>query len=372
MNVKYMGPMRDFSGYGEANRHAVLALDAAGVNVIGELVSYQSESSDFGSIGEVIDRVLNQKGDYQVKILHTTPDEYARVMEPGKYHIAHFFWETDKVPELFADGLKLVDEIWTGSEANRKAIQKAGVTRPVHVFPQAIQVEREWPDPYVIPDFDGHLFYSIFEWTDRKNPEALLTAYLDEFTHKDNVGLLIKTYFSNFTLQNKKMIRRAVQRIKEKLATEGRNFPPVFLYLDLMDRHQVERLHKTGDCFVSAHRGEGWGIPQVEAALCGNPIISTGYGGAHEYFNDDQAQLIPYGMVPVTGMDHSHRFYTADQNWADPKVDSIKSAMRWAYENREAASRMGANGQALVKDRFSPERVGKEMRERIKTIEEQL
>lgn len=371
MNVAYQGPLLDYSGYGEANRHFVAALDAAGVDVAGQLVSYAKERADYGTLGPVVKRVLENKPHYKIKIMHTTPDEFERLREPGKYHIAHFFWETDKIPPVFAEGLNLVDEIWTGSQANKEAIERGGVTKPVMVIPQPIETNREWPKTYEIPEFDGYTFYSIFEWTDRKNPTALINAFLAEFGKDENVGLLIKTYFRNFNLSNKRMIRQQVEHIRAGLSDDqNRN---VFLYLDLMDRQQIMRLHVTGDCYVSAHRGEGWGVPQVEAMLAGKPVISTGYGGVHEYLHDgEDAQLLPYKMIPLRGMSHSSHFYTNDQKWADIDQAELQKRMRWAYDNKPEAAEMGLKGQELVTTTFNLERVGQLMADRLKEIEATL
>lgn len=370
MNVAYQGPLLDYSGYGEANRHFVAALEAAGVTVNGQLLSYSKERADYGTMGPLVKRVLENRDFYKIKILHTTPDEFERLHEPGKYEIAHFFWETDKIPQVFADGLNLVNEIWTGSEANREAIIRGGVDKPIHVIPQPIETEREWPEPYQLPDFDGYLFYSIFEWTDRKNPEALIRAFYNEFSHGENVGLLIKTYFKNFNLANKRMIRNAIENIKSSMP--GGDYPPVFIYLDLMDRQQIMRLHTTGDCYVSAHRGEGWGVPQVEAALAGHPIISTGYGGVHEYFGETQGIMLPFKMVPLKGMDHSTHFYSPDQKWAEVDPEALQKALRWAYDKPIESLDMGAAGQQLVKDQFNLERVGGLMLDRLTEIEATL
>jgi hypothetical protein len=51
MNVKYVGPARDYSGYGEAVRHDIAALLAAGVEVRSLIPSYVMEFSDFGTLG---------------------------------------------------------------------------------------------------------------------------------------------------------------------------------------------------------------------------------------------------------------------------------------------------------------------------------
>lgn len=371
MNVAYLGPLKDYSGYGEAARHFVAALDAAGAFVIPQLVTYSTESSDFGSIGQRLEPLYANKGKYKIKILHTTPNEFKRLVEPGVYNIAHFFWETDKVPDEFAAGLKLVDEIWTGSEANAAAIKKAGVDKPIVIIPQAIETDRDWPDAYEIPDFDGYLFYSIFEWTDRKNPAALLDAYWSEFQNGENVGLLIKTYFRNFTLANKRMIKNQIEIMKRRSGLE--KFPPVFVYFDLMDRRQVMRIHQTGDVYVSAHRGEGWGVPQVEAATAGKPMISTGWSGCHEYFtHGENALLMPYEMVQLQGMAHSDKWYSRDQNWADVDVQALRGALRYAFAHQDLMAEKGARARDFVQDRFSFERVGAEMLKRLKEIEANL
>lgn len=373
MNVAYLGPLKDYSGYGEANRHAVAALHAAGINVIGKLVSYSQESADFGTIGKLVNQICETDGRYKIKILHTTPDQFHKHREKGVYHIGHFFWETDRVPAEFADGLNLMDEIWTGSKANEKALKAGGVIKPIFIYPQAIETHREWPEPYQIPEFPekGYLFYSIFEWTDRKNPQALLNAYWQEFDGVKDVGLLIKTYFNNFTLANRRMIKNQIQLLKNK--SGAKDPPPVYLYLDLMDRQQIMRLHKTGNCYVSAHRGEGWGVPQVEAALAGRPFISTNYGGCHEYFTDgENAILLPYEMTRLRGMAHSQRWYNSDQNWAEVNGETLKGAMRYAYKHQDLMIHKGEAAREFVLDRFNLKRVGKEMADRLKVIEKKL
>jgi glycosyltransferase involved in cell wall biosynthesis len=133
-----------------------------------------------------------------------------------------------------------------------------------------------------------------------------------------------------------------------------------------MDRQQIMRIHSTGDCFVSAHRGEGWGVPQTEAMLAGNPIISTGYGGVHEYLQPGKtAMLIDYKMVPLKGMDHSAHFYSSDQLWADIQIEALQENMRFAFNNQADMTKIGAAGRATVLEKFSPERIGGIMAKRL-------
>jgi glycosyltransferase involved in cell wall biosynthesis len=371
MKVKYTGPARDYSGYGEANRHDIGALVAAGIDVTTQIPSYTLEIADFGKLGELATSLENKPLGYKIKILHTTPNVYRQFMEGDKYHIGRVFWETDKIPQDFAANVELMDEIWTGSKHNAQAIRNAGVTKPIHIIPEAIDTDiPQKIDPYKIhelPDNLKYTFYSIFEWTERKNPTALLEAYWKAFEGVTDVALVLKTYVDNFTPDKKNEIDNEIRSIKRRLNLT--HYAPVFLYRGLMDRHQVYRFHKSFDCFVSAHRGEGWGIPQMEALLLGNPIISTGCGGIHEYLvNNIHGKLIPYQMVPLRENSRNKQWYTQDQQWAEIDQEELGKAMLFAYQNKAEMQEMGERGQRLVKEVFNLKAVGDLMRKRLQEI----
>lgn len=363
--VTYQGPFFDYSGYGEANRQALAALYHSGVDVNARKLQYTQQSTDYGDVLSVINECLSNQYDYNVKIMHVTPDELPRLIEKDKYNISHFFWETSRLPKIFVDGLNCVDEIWTGSKANIDAIVSSGVEKPIYLFPQATNtsfIEYE----NVALDFDGFVFYSIFEWTDRKNPEALLKAYNMAFGPKDNVVLVIKAYVKDFSRASRDFVFYKIKSIQE----EHGNKTKVFLYHELMSYKRIHGLHEAGDCYVSAHRGEGWGVPQAEALCHGNPVISTGYGGINEYFtNMVNGIVIPYKMVGLSGMDDARRYYSLDQEWADVDIDSLSESLRFVYDNQDDARRIGNNGKDLAHSVFSYRAVGDSMKKRILEIQ---
>lgn len=372
MNVKYCGSAKDYSGYGEANRHDIAALVAAGVEVTTQIPVYVPEVSDYGKLGDIASQREGLKIPYDIKILHTTPNVYRPYMEPLKYHIGRVFWETDKLPKDFADGVSLVDEIWTGSEFNADAIRNAGVLKPIHIIPEAIDTEidpKDYP-PYNIDHQQDYKFYSIFEWTERKNPKALLEAFWREFEDTEGVSLTIKTYIDNFTDIKRREIEKDIAVLKTKLGLK--RYAPVFLFRRLMDRRQVYRFHRTFDCFISAHRGEGWGIPQMEALLMENAVISTNCGGIHEHLrNGKDAILLPYELVKLSGNNRNTQWYTDEQKWANVNMPELRKAMRWVFEHSDEAKKMGITGGKTVRDKFSLETVGNIMKKRLEEIEEE-
>lgn len=305
---------------------------------------------------------------YRIKVIHTTPNTYPQYFEPDCYHIGRVFWETDKLPLDFAKEVEKCDEVWTGSQYNLEAIRNAGVTVPVYIIPEAIDTELDihGVEPYHT-EATGYKFYSIFEFTTRKNYEALLTAYWQEFQSGENVSLTLKTYLDNFTPKKKAEIDMRIHAIKKRLNQSV--YAPIYMYRKLMDRQQVYRFHKTFDCFVSAHRGEGWGIPQMEALLLGKPVISTNCGGIHEYLTPKKdAMLVPYKAVQVAGDVRNANWYRSDQNWAEIDITELRKAMRWAYENQEKAHTMGLSGRDTVIQKLSMPVVGQLMKQRLQNI----
>lgn len=367
MNLKYCGPARDYSGYGEAVRHDIAALQAAGVTLTTQIPHYCLEISDFGDLGALAGNLESKVIDYRVKIIHTTPNVYSQFFEPGKYHIGRVFWETDKLPLDFAQNVNHLDEVWTGSSANEAAIRKAGVGVPIYIIPEAIDTNIPDLKSYRGIEDTEYKFYSVFEWTERKNWKALLESYWREFEHTKGVSLTLKTYVDNFTPDKKQEIYQEARAFRNSLGLT--HYAPLYFFTNLMDRNQIYRFHATFDCFVSAHRGEGWGIPQMEAMLLGKPTISTNYGGIHEYLHDkEDALLLPYTLIPLRQNTRNTQWYASDQNWADVDKGSLREAFRWVFEHRDEAKKIGEKGSLLVKKLFSLETVGNMMVSRLKTI----
>lgn len=377
VSVAYHGPYLDYSGYGEANRQFINALVAAGVDVESQLVRFTPKKDiDLGVAADVAAGCSQPRNDYKIKIIHTTADVMYRYVEGGKYNISHLFWETDKLPRSFVEGLELVDEIWTGSEANKQAILNSGVEKPIFVFPQPFITDNSnigFVD--IISNKVDDLyykFYSIFEWTDRKNPELLIKSFLSEFDGVKDVCLVLKVYFQDN--DNKTNDQEILASIRKFVSDLNLISPPlIVVVMTITNKQTVMSLHNSCDCYVSPHRGEGWGIPIVEAMSVGNPVIVSSYGGIGEYLNDNKnGYPLPYNLVPLNGMNHARHYYELGQNWAEIDESIFRQKMRFVYENQAEAKRVGNTAKSFVKSRLSPLVVGKLMRKRLEEIERNL
>lgn len=370
ISVKYAGPFADYTGYGEANRNAISALHEAGVDVTTEKISYTTDQFAEGQGFELAHSLEGNPVEYDIKIIHVPSDGYLKYLEPNKYHIGHLFWETDGLSKTWVWNCNLMDEIWTGGEWHKENFKKAGVKTPIYVFPQAIDTTPLLREPFRIIGQQGYLFYSIFQWIERKNPRALLEAYWREFEEEENVTLLIKTYGMDMSGESFESIKREIVAFKKELGLK--KYPKTLLLTRMLAREDIMRLHLSGDCFVSAHRGEGWGIPQVEAMSLGNPIISTNLGGVHEWLTDKKdAFLVPFSMSNVKNMDFAP-WYSTDQQWADIKISDLRDKMRYVFEHQAKAKEVGIQSRNFVHKNFSYKAVGGLMKKRLKDIQSRL
>src|SRR4029450_5686535 len=125
-------------------------------------------------------------------------------------------------------------------------------------------------------------FYSLFEWQDRKSPVALLTAYLQAFPTAPDTVLIIKT---NPGASN--VAHQALAAVRQLVPSEAR----VVMRCAAWSEAEIAALHASGDCYVSLHRGEGWGYPLFEAAGRGTPVIATSYAGPLDYLTPQEHHL---------------------------------------------------------------------------------
>ncbi len=371
IGVKYTGTAFDHSGYGAANRNFICSLTFAGLDMTTEIVAQTPEKSGYGWSETLIEDLTGRQIDYRIKIIHLTPDLYPAYREPGKYHIGHLFWETDRLPKQWIAPCNQMNEIWTASEQQADMIKKSGVTIPIHWFPQPIDTMKSGKiiAPFVIPNFDGFLFYSVFQWIERKNPKALLQTYWKTFSGKQDVALLLKTYRVTYGDNEFQKIKEDIRAWQAELNLP--HYPKVFLVKKLMDMDSVFRIHLTGDCFINTSRGEGWNIPSTEAMLMGKPIISINKTGIADYLPKDDYYPCDTKESQVTEVSYIP-WYTRDQKWLDINERELSDHMLSIYNDRLLAKNKGLQAQKFVKENFNYHIVGMSMKKRLGEIDKFL
>jgi glycosyltransferase involved in cell wall biosynthesis len=361
----------DASGYAEAARNHIAALDHVGVSVNVKPVSFEGYRSDLGRIGDLVQSLINRNAEGNIRILHVTPPNYPKTIDPNKYNIGYCAWETDRLPDQWLPLIGVLDEVWVPCEHNKQVFINSGIKIPIHVMPHPFDTEAEVEEvsETVVANIspEDYVFYSVFQWTERKNPIDLLKAYLTEFKREEPVVFVLKTYLLNpGNPQESKGIRQAIKDIKTKLYLPS--YPKILLISTLLSRPQIRALNSEGDCYVSLHRCEGFGIPFAEAMLASNPVIATQYGGPADFMTTQPA--VPYILTPVYGMPWG--IYTGYMKWAQPDIMQARGLMRGLFTNREKGIEIGKAGRKEIEERLNYTVLGNRMKSRLEEIEKGL
>ena len=367
--IKYIGPIFDGSGYGKACRGNINALFNAGIPLTLAPISFDAKKPTLGEDeAKLLEGLTNRDIEYNFVIIHSTPEFWERLREPGKINVGYTVWETSKLHRDWPDYInKNVDKVLVGCDWNVGVLRDSGVTIPIGVAPHGAKPsDFDNIKPFDIKGVgeDTYVFYDIFQWSERKNPMALLQSFWYAFRNNEDVALVLKTYMGDHSSEDQDRIKNMVGQVKKM--TRFENYPKVFLVHELLSDNELKGLHARGDCYVSLDRGEGFGLGPFQAGQCNNPIIVTGWGGVTEYAKEDNSYLVNYQMTPVVGMGNNP-WYTADQLWAEPDLEDAAKLMKHVYNNKDGAKNMGIQLRKYIEDNFTWDIIGKKI---IKELEE--
>ena len=370
MKVSYISAVNNMSGYANAARNNIAALMETGVSVEAIPLSFEPFQADLGLLGKKIENITVNKITGNINLIHTTPNIWHKYIDSNKVNIGYCAWETTQLPVDWVRQINQMTEVWCPSQYNVEVFKNSGVNIPVVCIPHTFNNEL-YKQEVVKVNFqhivqDNFIFYSIFQWHVRKNPLALLKAYLTEFTDKDNVCLMIKSYITNpNNPAEKEKIKAEIKEIKSRLYLKS--YPKILLITDLLSRCQIRALHELGHCYLSFHASEGWGICPSEAALAGKPTIATDYSGTQEFiFKKADTQTgypISYQLTPCYGM--PWETYDGHQSWADINILEARQQMRYCYEHPEETKQIGLKAQQWIEQNLSWLKVGNLMKERL-------
>jgi hypothetical protein len=104
----------------------------------------------------------------------------------------------------------------------------------------------------------------------------------------------------------------------------------VYIDQELPER-ELAGLYTACDCLVHPYRGEGFGLPVLEAMACALPVICTGGGSTDDFATDEFVHRIPASREflgnEVSGLKLDHRGW-----WLSPDPEALCLALRQAVE----------------------------------------
>lgn len=306
------------SGYSDEARVLIRGLQNFGleVNVIGK--KGVAEGGEFS---------FQDSNDHGLPIVFHTFRHGAYTSKPNQYSITRTMLEVTRIPQNWVYRFKRLNEIWVPNDFCLKNFRDSGVN-PEKIFVVSSPAEFSIPAPgplYPLDTKKNFIILSLFHYHARyrKGLDMLLKAYIESFTPRDDLCLVLKTNSTYSEIKNEFNLPDQI--------------PEIQVLNTVLDKTDLASLYRRADCFILPSRGEGIGRPFLEAMQVGTPIITTGWGGQCEFLNRNNSFLIQYEMVDVQAEHYLRYPGFFGSQWAEPDISHLKSTMQNVYRNYDNA-----------------------------------
>lgn len=357
--VHLQAPVYGSSGYAAAAREFALALKQQGAQITLEPLSWISGFD----IQETRERFLQLKAlespAAQDLLLHWTIASEFTGRQGFQRAVGHCIFETDRLIQPFVAGCNRMDAVIVPSEFHAQAFARSGVTVPLQVIPEGVDCERFCPTGPTLRTLPKRFsFLVIAQLSYRKGLDLALRAFLELFAEHDDVQLLLRCYLKDNSAKDREQVRQFVQVFREQ-EMQGLQKGHIYLLDKVADLH-LPALYRSVQVLLAPFRGEGWGLPMIEALASEVPVIATGWGGPLSYLNPQLASLLGYQLKPIpANMPASflgaHLIQAREEGHllAEPDLEQLKYAMWEAYENYFLAKTRAGRARQHLKQHFS-------------------
>lgn len=356
------GPAMSRSGYGEQSRFCLRALRAhedkfeiyvvnTGWGRTGQISENTEERQWLSALLIKTAAYVQQAGgqpQFDVSLQITIPNEFEKIAPVNIGYTSGI--ETTKIaPQWIQKCNEVVNQVLTISEHSKTVMANTaydGQTPSGETVPGAykIIVPVEHID-YPVRPVEAHPLnvtldttknYLLFsQWSPRKNFINTIKWFVEEFRDDPEVGLVIKTNTMADTVLDREITHGRLQQILSQLGE--RKCKIHFLHGDLTVNHLAWLYtHPTMKAIINIAHGEGFGIPLLEAASYGLPIVTITWGGQLDFIckPNKKGKRVPlvskvdYDLKNVQPEAVWEGVIQADSMWAFAREASYKRAIR--------------------------------------------
>lgn len=400
------GPALSASGYGEQARFALRALreqedtvDLYLINIpwgrTGNAPLEPEEKAWLNGLQTKTQMEAQRNGGklhFDISLQITIPNEFEKMADVNIGYTAGI--ETTKVAPQWIEKSNMMDKIIVPSNHSKDVFEQTvyrakqegndvefdfKLTTPVEVcaFPAL-------KDEFVVPELPLETewnFLSVAQWGPRKNVEATIRNFLEEFRNESNVGLVMKLNIARNNIMDKlaseARLKQVMKSVKDKY---GEVKCHVYLLHGSLTDAEMRGLyrHPKIKAFVTTTHGEGFGLPMFEAAIAGLPIAAPAWSSYVDFLyapkkdkktgktkNRAHFAKIDFDLKPVQKEAVWDGVIQADSQWCWVKDHSVKSTMRDLVKNHTAHVSTAKKLSSHVLENFAEEKQLKKFSEII-------
>jgi glycosyltransferase involved in cell wall biosynthesis len=379
--VVIRGPLITQSGYGVHSRQVARWLidksKDSKIDLVCQCTNWGTtpwkldENADNGLIGDIMKHSRNVNHRFDVSVQIQLPNEWDTNLASFNVGVTAGV-ETDVCNPAWIDAINKMNLVIVPSEFTKKTFMNSGnVTTPIKVIPESFIdeiLEEDLDDPFNFSTSFNFLIFGQLTSTnsqdDRKNIFNTVKTICDTFKDDDDVGIILKTNGGRGTKIDRLNIKNQFSSLIQQVRKGP--FPKISILHGDLSPKEVAALYKNNSvkCLVSMTRGEGYGLPLLEAAASGLPIIATGWSGHTDFLKGDGYLKLKYSLTPVSKSRIDNNIFVDGAKWADPEIKSaVENLTKFrkypsTYEKRakEAAKKIRSNySHVFISDLYEKE-----------------
>ncbi len=340
MKINFVAPM-GFLGTSGYNNHC-----RGVINELGKIIDVKFSGGlpqNWNMLVNDIELSMISKQDDKDRINVILDLPYSwRLYTDKKVNTAYFIWEGSNVPLSFIEEFKNPDikMIFIPSEKIRQAVKNTTTDSEIlskfRLVPHGVDRAVFYPEPKKDQTFRYLCNKGFRHPLDRSGIQFAIQAFIAEFT-QENIELMIK--FNPAYA----MPPEAFNAFLMSLGHTGT--PKISATWEAVEQKQLKELYNSCDVFLNPTCGEAFSIPNLEAFACGKPSITT--KDQLDYTNKNNSWEVDY---EPNGFEVQHEVLYQGIKWARPSIDSLRKAMREAFESRDVVEAKGAQALKDSKD----------------------
>jgi len=372
--VLLRAPALSISGYGTHARQIFRYLKSKDIDLSVDLLSWGITSwhvnpdNENGLVGEIMKRSGTLNGKPDVVISLQLPNEWQRVDDCVNVGMSAIV-ESDKCNEKWVDACNSMSRVIVPSQFAKKVLSSSGnLTGDVRVVGESFPDEvLNCNDKLSLSEIQTKTNLLVVGQltgmkpdVDRKNLFYTIKWFCEEFKNNKDVGLIIKSNLGT----NCSIHRAQLENIFKTLLDEvrGDTFPRVHLINGEMTTNEIVSMYRSNSvkALLSLTRGEGFGLPLLEAAACNLPIICTDWSGHLDFMRLGKYTAIDYDLIPVPEQRIDNEIFVKGTKWAFANEKDAKKKMRKFVDSQEVPKQWAVNLGEKIREKYSFESISKQ------------
>jgi len=372
--VLIRGPLINSAGYGVHARQIFSYIEDRGdlaiqtqVTPWGQCTFFLNKEYEDGLIGRIISksRELDSKPEvsFQIQLPNEWDPDAAKINVGVTAGV-----ETDRCSRDWVEYANNMDLIIVPSNHTKLAFEKTGNLKtkievvPEYIQPAMINKKLKPMDLGLKTKFNFFMFGLITGQnpeSDRKNTFYGIKWLCEIFKNDPDVGVVIKTGLGRMSVID----RRQTESLLKKLIDETRigEYPKIYLLHGLMTDDEVSSLYRSPDinALVSFTRGEGYGLPLLEAASSGLPILATKWSGHMDFLQKIRFSGFDYDLIDVHESRIDDLIFVKGSKWAHPKEVDVKKRLKKIKSSYHVPLEWAKSGSKIINKSLNQESVFK-------------